>query len=616
MMGAVAGLSAKINNQLKLAIDQIQKLNQQYTTDLQKIATTGAAFQKACEVNHASLDEEINLSEETQARSSAKKNEMTGARIDAERDVEGFQENFVDAQSDAATDEQFRTKQAAEYATFKTESDETVKALRGAKDHFSAVLAGTPDGSFIQLPKKVKALIQQRQSPDDYDLSFDAADPDAGGQKGVRKIAEIVNDLYNKAAEEERSKTSEENQAKQNYAVDVTNSRHMITMLEKNIQKRTQDGAEFGAQEGAAAAALATSVARERELRKEFVDSENTCAAEKATSTTRQSELRTAISATTTAVEALSARAGSFIQASSLLQLHRTLSTDDVRDRLSEELFSFAKRYSSPAISNIAMAVKASGLDNVKGMIQDLIKSLQSQVTEMTSFHEQCNQDLTDMKGTLEQSQDELAKDKDTLATIEAEMETDTEDLKDEQQGLAERTQASVEKVSILTEQIATYKAQLAETTETLAVINDVINEFNKALVNPAEKDSAQAVLSVLQTVESSGQDDKAGTAAALSQSDANLSSEKNDFEKAKSLSKQQIEGLQKSITRGNQDRVTKQQEIESETLVVKAKSEALTTKTTMCNGGTREDKHEAQMAGRAQEIDDLKQALEILNDQ
>ena len=91
------------------------------------------------------------------------------------------------------------------------------------------------------------------------------------------------------------------------------------------------------------------------------------------------------MTACATAIDKLSERRNAVFlaQGSSLLQLHRSLSGDHLRDELTDELFTVAKRYSSPAISNIAMQIKSGGpFDKVKEMIENLITSLQGQVRE------------------------------------------------------------------------------------------------------------------------------------------------------------------------------------------------------------------------------------------
>ena len=149
------------------------------------------------------------------------------------------------------------------------------------------------------------------------------------------------------------------------------------------IEEHTKQHTESQARNAAETAASNKAKAYEQELRDTLEESKSECTAANEQAIQTESEIRAAMTACATAIDKLSERRNAVFlaQGSSLLQLHRSLSGDHLRDELTDELFTVAKRYSSPAISNIAMQIKSGGpFDKVKEMIENLITSLQGQV--------------------------------------------------------------------------------------------------------------------------------------------------------------------------------------------------------------------------------------------
>ena len=158
-------------------------------------------------------------------------------------------------------------------------------------------------------------------------------------------------------------------------------------------------------------------------------------------------------------------------------------------------------------------------------------------------------------------------------------------------------------------------QTMLTEIEETNAVLKDVMKEFNTALAS-STVESAEAVLSVLQTVLAGGEESEMQTEASISKQKALLDEASKNYETFTAATDAKISSTTTSLETLHAAKPTLETDLSQKQDEVAALEKTRETKFTVCNGGTRQEKYETQRAGREKEIDDLQQVLQILNAQ
>jgi len=620
LVGASSALSTqeRLGGQLELVIGELQKLHEEYQISLDNTTTTNAAFQTTCAHEQETMEKVISEAKTRSTNMQGQAQTALEGKLNAENAVERAQDQLqreADAQ-DAATTQ--RDSEKTEYAPKSKQCEETISALRNAKNHISAQLSG---GAFLDMSKispKVRSLLQ-KQDPEDSLDSIDFGDADAGSQSAIKKVNDIVNDLHEDWTKECDELSQTENTAQHNFDMQTQAFRHSKSLLESEVEQQNLVAADQQAAHASANKESEIALAQVESTEAELKESKAECTRVDGEAKARESELRTALSATMTAVDKLSARKDAFLQtaATSLLQLHKILSTDnDVRSRLTDSLMNTAKQFGSNDISNLAMKVKAVGLDKVSQMIKEMITRLQQQANDEKDFEQQCVEAIATLEQDLSVHESQLTAAQNRKEQSEAEIDQLNEILEDTNAALGERQAQNADLTNTLFEAISTLKVDLQDVTDTLAVVADVLQEFEGQLGNPSLAEAAQPVVSVLQVVLTNTQEVQAETQSSLATTEGDLETEKQDFEVAKTEMETRISQSEQALGREKVDLQDHLTEIENSEALVKSKSEALQTKKTICNGGTREDKHAQRTQAREEEIEQLQQALQILENQ
>eukprot|EP00400_MALV-I_sp_L67-5_P000076 gene76-445_t len=378
-MIAVAGAVStkqRLSSQLDLVIGELQKLHDDYSVALDNTTTTNAAFQTTCSMEQATMEQTIDAAKKRSSNLQMQAQTAQEGHLVAKHNAEtaGSQLEMQTSAQEKATE--IRGAEKAEYTPKKQQCTETIDALRNTKNHLSSQMSA---GSFLDMKKvspKVRSLLQQEPSMDNFDLG----DADAGSQSALKKINDIVLSLYDDWSKECDELTQTELTSQQNYDLNTQQFGHQKSMLENEIKQETAVAAEQQAAMTQANADNQATLKQIDSVQNEMKASKTECVRVDNESNERAQELRTAIQAVVTAVDKLSQRRASFVEvATSLLQI-RTLSTDnDVRTRVSDSLMKTAKSFDNKDISNLAMQVKAVGLDKVATMIREMITRLQQQ---------------------------------------------------------------------------------------------------------------------------------------------------------------------------------------------------------------------------------------------
>jgi len=619
MLAGASALSTqeRLGSQLELVIGELQKLHEEYQISLDNTTTTNAAFQTTCSHEQETMEKVISEAKTRSTNMQGQAQTALEGKLNAENAVERAGDQL---QREATSQEAGTTQRDAEQKEYTPKSkqcEETISALRNAKNHISAQLSG----AFLDMSKidpKVRSLLQKQDPEDDLD-SIDFGDADAGSQSAIKKVNDIVNDLHEDWTKECDEMSQTENTARHNFDMQTQAFRHSKSLLESEVEQQNLVAADQQAQHASANKESEIALAQVESTEAELKESKSECTRVDGEAKARESELRTALSATMTAVDKLSARKDAFVQvvATSLLQLHKILSTDnDVRTRLTDSLMNTAKQFGSNDISNLAMKVKAVGLDKVSQMIKEMITRLQQQANDEKDFEQQCVEAVATLEQDLSVHESQLTAAGNRKEQSEAEIDQLSEILEDTNAALGERNAQNADLTNTLFEAISTLKVDLQDVTDTLAVVADVLQEFEGQLGNPSLAEAAQPVVSVLQVVLTNTQEVQAETQSSLATTEGDLQSEKQDFEVAKTEMETRISQSEQALGREKVDLQDHLTEIENSEALVKSKSEALQTKKTICNGGTREDKHAQRTQAREEEIEQLQQALTILNNQ
>jgi chromosome segregation ATPase len=624
-------------------------------------------FFEWCDEASQNIQNEIKTGKTSQEKLEAKIGELTSDIDVCVSEVERLSGAISTNEGELADASKIRSKEAADFAASEKELVETVDTLDRAISIISTEMAKNPAAltqidtrsmsSLLQSlttvvdaagfstsdRQKLVALVQSKQGDEDSELGAPAAKSYTSQSGG---IVDVLEDLKEKAEASLADARKAESSAKHNFAMmkQSLDDQMGADTADLNKQKSAKASAEEGKStaEGDVASTIKNLANADQALATANGDCMTTAADHEATMAARAEELKVIATAEKILKDSTSGAVG---QSYSLLQLVSSRSASKLQNRVdlaNSEVVSMVKRLAhdqhSAALaqlaSRIAVVVKYGSRDGanpfgkVKGLISEMISKLEKEAENEATEKAYCDEQTAKTeakKAELESDVSKLSNKIDRAASSSAQLKDDVKQLQAE---LAELAKMTAEMDSVRREthaNFATAKSELGQgltgVRKALGVLRDYYNSAAAFVQQPASPEhhakasgAGGSIISILEVCESDFANNLAKEE--MEESDAQSEYEKTTQENkvSKAMKEQDVKyktaeaaSLDKTISELSGDRDTTNTELSAvNEYYGKIKERCV----------AKPETYEARKARREAEINGLKEALSILENE
>jgi len=494
-LAAVAPAQASEANPIEKIVQMISDLQAKVIGEGEQAQKEYDEYSEWCEDRSTNLGFEIKTGKANVAELQATIEQETSTIAELETKIEGLSNDIKTDEADLAAATQIREKEASDFAAEEKELTEVISMLERATSILSKEMAKS-GAAMLQLKSatsitdalsvmvqasvlssadasRLTALVQTNNEDEDSSMGAPAAQVYEGHSDGIIGTLE---GLTEKAEGQLDKARKAESTAIQNYQMLKQSLTDEIEFANKDMDKAKKGLAE--SQEGKAVASgdleatskdLADDVATKATLHQDCMSAAEEF--ELATKS-RGEELKALATAKKVIVEATGGAASqtylnqmSFLQISSSADLSKEEAVRFVRD--------LARKSKSPALAQLASRMSsamrlgtAAGEDpfaKVKGLITDMIATLESEAEEDASQKAYCDKEMSETTA----KKDELTAESDKLSTSIAQKKAASAKLKEEvatlQNELASMAKARAEADKMRASEKATYEKNSAE---------------------------------------------------------------------------------------------------------------------------------------------------------
>jgi len=648
-----AGASSVQNeaNPIEKVIEMLSDLQQKIIKEGEVAQEIYDEFSEWCEEESKNLQFEIKTGKAT-AESLTATIEKAESDIKAgEAAIEELSAKIATAEADLKAATEIRDKEHSDFVAEETDLVDTVDTLERAIGILEREMAKTGGAALVQLKnagsiaaafkalvqssaistldaKKLTALVQTQQQNSDSDAEYGAPDPAAyKGQSGG--IIDVLNDILADAEGQLADARKKESNLQHNYELLKQELTDSIAFGNKEMDKAKKANAGFAGKKALAEGDLEVTNADLAEDTKQLADTHHECMTKaqdfEAETASRGEELKTLAQAKKVILEATGGATGqtySFLQIESHLSTRADLANFEAVkyvQKLSQQLGSAALAQLANRMNAAARMGSAAGEDpfaKVKGLINEMIASLEKEAEEEAGHEAYCDKEMTATKEKKAELSNEIAAlttKIDMQTAISAKLKEEVATLSKELADLA-KSQAEMDKVR--EEEKAAFdknKPEMEEGLEGIKLALKVLRDYY-AKEDRAQKGgdgAAGGIIGMLEVVES---DFSKGLAELVSAEEAAVAAyeqQTKDNEITKTTKEQDVKykgkeakSLDKSAAENTADREGLQTELDAVLdYYAKIKEQCI----------AKVEPYEERKKRREAEIAGLKEALSIL---
>jgi len=671
---ALALTNHNANNPLSAVVSLLDELAAKVTKEGEAEAKAYSEFVEWCDDASKNKEFEIKTGEATTAKLQAEIGKTTGDAQACSSKIDELGSSIATDNNELKSATTIREKELADFSANEAELMESVDTLGRAigiiekemqkNPAFAQVETSSISGIIQSLSaivdaasfsiadkQRLSALVQERQNADD-DLDDFGAPAAATYKSHSSGILDVLEDLKEKA----EAQLSDLRKAE-------VNTRHNYDMLKQSLEDQiaadTNDMAEEKAARSSAEEAKATAEGNLGQTAKLLGDAQSTlqtvrsdcmttAADHEATAAGRKEELEVIAKAKQILADSTS---GAQAQTYSLLQEMSLHSKSDIaKVEVVTLVKQLAKTHHSAALAQLASRIAAverfgsvSGEDpfaKIKGLVSDMIAKLESEASSEATEKAYCDEQMAkteEKKGELEEDISKLTSKIDKAAAASAGLKADVARLQNELSALA-KSQAEMDKIrrdshDAYAQAKADLDAGLQGVRKALSVLRDYYGGASAAAMLQSDEDmdammqqpaapikhakaggAGGSIIDILEVVESDFAKNLAAEEA--EEADAQSEYEKTTQENAVTqttkeqdvkYSTQEFKGLDKSIAEFSGDRETGHTELSAVLeYYSKIKDRCI----------AKPETYEERKRRRVAEIDGLKKALSILEDE
>jgi len=482
----IAGASS-----LETQANPIEKVIEMLSDLQQKIIGEGEVAQKIydefsewCEEESKNLQFEIKTGKATAAELTATIEEAESDIKAGEAAIEELSATIAQNEADLKGATEIRDKEHKDFVEEETDLVDTVDTLERAIGILEREMAKTGGAALVQLKNagsiaaafkvlvqsseistsdasKLTALVQTQQQNSDSDAEYGAPDPAAyKGQSGG--IIDVLNDLLAEAEGQLADARKKESNSQHNYELLKQELTDAIAFGNKEMDKTKKANAGHAGKKALAEGDLEVTNADLAEDTKQLADTHHECMTKaqdfEAETASRGEELKTLAQAKKIILEATGGATGqtySFLQIQSHLSTRADLANFEAVkyvQKLSQQLGSTALAQLANRMNAAARMGSAAGEDpfaKVKGLINEMIASLEKEAEEEAGHKAYCDKEMTSTKEKKAELSDEIAAlttKIDMQTAISAKLKEEVATLSKELADLA-KSQAEMDKV-------------------------------------------------------------------------------------------------------------------------------------------------------------------------
>lgn len=586
-------LCIKTTTELKASIEA----GQEDCDEEQALSEKGSAGAQSAAVEIATFGKELSkLSKEKSVAQDIRKEQKTEFRA-KEKELDEAAQLLGKAYS--------VLKRHLTAASFIQGGDQTVMEVLGA---LSAVI----DAAWVN-PKGKHAVESLLEAQDGLSMKAPQAIVKAYESKsgGILQVIEQMESETSEALQKLRMDDMEKQHQHEMYMQHVTNQ---ITNKEDGLAeaKERKGASETMASEAEAALAEASDALQSD--KDDLQKTQRNCKKEERDYNERMKSATEEVSVIGQAVEILSSKFGAFIQISN------SNKEIESRAKASELLRKLGRKFNSFGLIQAAASAEADPFAKVRGLIENMIKTLTQQMHDEATKEGKCKMDLANgakkvkvASAQMKQYQSRLDKNQAEGQKLNAQNAELAATLKEMHANMQAATK-------IRADEAAANKATIEEAKESVEALNkaiQVLTEFyGKASLIQAgtgkQQDAADTIIGILQTAQSDFLKLDQETTQAEADAKDQFAEEKHDFEVSKTKKETLIKGNSKTMAALKVSANQLSEDITEATKSFEAASEFLAATKEACT--SKAMSYEDKQRKRQEEIEGLNQALEILS--